>query len=363
VKLAFYGSSLLSSLWNGAATYYRGLLQALAARGHEIVFYEPDAFGRQARRDFDPSGWAHVVVYPASESGVAYAVHSAASADIVVKASGVGVFDEQLLAVWAQARPEALRFFLDVDAPATLRGLQRGSDGALRRALPRLDAVLTYGGGRPVIDAYRALGARRCVPIYNAHDPSTHHPAPPEPRFACDLAFLGNRLPDREARFARFFLDAARRLPNARFLLGGSGWDGAALPANVCTIGHVPAGDHNAFNTSARAVLNITREDMAETGYAPATRLLEAAAAGACIITDAWQGIDAFFEPEREILIAQSGAEVAAILAALTPDKALEIGGAARRRALADHVYDQRAATFDAVITAAQDARLSPAGG
>src|SRR5690606_13230639 len=130
----------------------------------------------------------------------------------------------------------------------------------LRAALPNLDLVLTYGGGDPVVQAYRELGAADCIPIYNALDPDTHHPVAADPRFAADLGFLGNRLPDREARVEAFFLEPAAQQPNRRYLLGGSGWGDRSLPENVHYIGHVSSRDHNAFNVTPKAVLNINRE-------------------------------------------------------------------------------------------------------
>jgi spore maturation protein CgeB len=307
-SMAFYGSSLLSSYWNGAATYYRGLLSALARQGYRITFFEPDAHGRQEHRDIDPPGWCDVVVWEASADGLASAAARAAEADIVVKASGVGYEDERLLTeVMAAARPGARRVFWDVDAPATLAELAAAPDHPLRRMLPDLDLVLTYGGGDPVVHAYRALGARACAPIYNGLDPATHRPVAPDPRFAADLAFLGNRLPDRDARVRDFFLGPAEALPNRRFLIGGAGWDDVAMPANVTRLGHVPTALHNAFNASPRMVLNIARDSMAATGFSPATRVFEAAGAGACLVTDHWEGIELFLEPDREILVARTG--------------------------------------------------------
>ncbi len=251
MRIAFYGSSLLSSYWNGAATYYRGLLSELAKLGHAITFYEPDAFDRQANRDIEPPDWARVVVYPATEAAMRSVVAEAAQADVVVKASGVGVFDDALLReTMAAARPDAIRIFWDVDAPATLAALRAEPDHPLHAALRRLDFVMTYGGGDPVVEAYTAFGAARCVPIYNALDPASHHPVPPDPAFAGDLNFLANRLPDREARVEQFFLAAAERLPDRRFLLGGSGWHDKPMPPNVRAIGHVPTAAHNAFNCS-----------------------------------------------------------------------------------------------------------------
>ncbi len=345
MRIAFYGSSLLSSYWNGAATYYRGLLQALAGHGYDITFYEPDAFDRQSHRDIEPPDWAKVVVYPATQAGLADVLAGATQADIVVKASGVGVFDNELVeALPIHARPGAMLVFWDVDAPATLATLRAHPSHVLRRHLPRLDLVLTYGGGPPVVDAYRQLGARQCVPVYNGLDPATHFPVAPDPALAADMGFLANRLPDREARVDAFFVAAAHSLPTRRFLLGGSGWGDKVLPSNVISIGHVPTSRHNALNCSSMAVLNVARDSMAEVGFSPATRVFEAAGAGACLITDAWTGIEMFLKPNSEILVARDGRDVADHLLHLTAERAQAIGAAARARCLADHTYTRRAA-------------------
>ena len=292
-------------------------------------------------------------VYPATEAGLRSVVAEAATADVVVKASGVGVFDRELLeGVVAASRPEAIRVFWDVDAPATLASLRAEPGQPLRRILPELDMVLTYGGGPPVIQAYESLGARVCRPIYNALDPTTHHPVPSEPRFEGDLNFLANRLPDREARVEAFFLDAAVRLPDRRFLLGGNGWDDKPMPENVRRIGHVGTADHNAFNGSPLAVLNVARDSMAEVGFSPATRVFEAAGAAACLITDAWEGIELFLTPGEEVLVARDGHDVAEHLRALTPERAAEVGEAARQRILAEHTYARRGLEVDKLLKA-----------
>ncbi|SDB74799.1 CgeB family protein [Belnapia rosea] len=351
MKIAFYGSSLLSSYWNGAATYYRGLISDLHRRGHQITFYEPDAFDRQQHRDIDPPDWAAVRVYPATEAALRDVIGEAHQADVVVKASGVGVFDDALLeGVMTAAAPHAIRIFWDVDAPATLTELRGNSDHCLHRILPALDLVLTYGGGPPVVEAYEGFGARRCVPVYNALDPETHHPVPAEPRFAADLSFLGNRLPDREARVEEFFLRPAAMLPERRFLIGGNGWETKAMPPQVRHIGHVYTREHNAFNTSGLAVLNIARDSMAAVGFSPATRVFEAAGAGACLITDAWVGLELFLREGEEVLVARDGAEVAEHVRQLTPARARAIGEAARARILSEHTYARRGAQVDALL-------------
>ena len=358
MKIAFYGSSLLSSYWNGAATYYRGILRALAAHGHSITFYEPDAFERQSHRDIEPPPWCRVVVYQPDTEGVRAVLADARAADAVVKASGVGVNDDALLTgILSHARGDSLRIFWDVDAPATLSEIAQSPDHAIRVALPALDLVLTYGGGEPVVSAYRGLGAAACVPIYNALDPSTHYPVAAEPRFRSDLSFLGNRLPDREARVEEFFLRAARLLPGRDFLLGGAGWDDKSCPPNVGKLGHVATDAHNAFNTSALAVLNINRNSMAATGFSPATRVFEAAGAGACLLTDSWEGIDLFLTPGEEVLVVRDGADLAEALRGLGEARGRRIGQAALRRVLSEHTYDRRALMLDRILIDALAAR------
>src|SRR5215217_6223856 len=200
MNIAFFGSSLVSAYWNGAATYYRGIIRALHNLGHQVTFYEPDAYDRQKNRDIADPDWARVVVYPATGDGVLNALEQARGSDMLVKTSGVGVFDQVLeAAVLDVKEPHTTTVFWDVDAPATLD----------------------------------------CVPIYNALDTHTHHPVPAEERFRCDLALLANRLPDREARIEKFFFEAAEKLPEFKFMLGGSGWGDKPMPANLNYVGHV----------------------------------------------------------------------------------------------------------------------------
>lgn len=361
MKIAFFGSSLVSCYWNGAATYYRGLLKALARLGPEITFYEPDAFERQQHRDIPDPDWARVVVYPATEDGWQSALATAAAdADLLVKASGVGVFDAELdLALPEIATRHQATVYWDVDAPATLEAIAEHADHHLRRAIPRYDLVFTYGGGERVVRGYDRVGARLCVPVYNALDPETHYPVPARQEFDCTLSFLGNRLPDREARVEEFFLKPAAMLAGESFLLGGAGWESKPKPANLRHIGHVGTGDHNAFFASGRATLNINRASMARFGFSPPTRIFEAAGAGACQICDAWDGIELFLEPGREILIAKDSEEVATTLQRLTPRAARRIGEMARRRILAEHTYAHRANQVAEVLGFTDDFGLS----
>ncbi|HEX8324799.1 MAG TPA: glycosyltransferase [Tepidisphaeraceae bacterium] len=352
MNIAFFGSSLVSAYWNGAATYYRGIVRALHGRGHHVTFYESDAYDRQKHRDIADPEWATVVVYSHQRTDeVRRCLAEAATADLVIKCSGNGVFDELLEAAVLELKTSSNTVcFWDVDAPATLDRVRANPLDPFLPLIPRYDLILTYGGGGPVTDAYESLGAKHCRPIYNGVDPQTHHPAPADNRFAGDLGFLGNRLPDREARVEAFFLNAAVALPGRQFVIGGNGWADRALPPNVRNVGHVYTRDHNAFNCTPLAVLNINRDSMARYGFSPATRVFEAAGAGACLMTDAFEGVEQFFEPGREILVVDSGDDVVRQLQSLSPPRAREIGQAAFERAAACHTYDHRVAEFESLL-------------
>ncbi|HEU0016288.1 MAG TPA: glycosyltransferase [Longimicrobium sp.] len=355
MHLTFFGSSLVSSYWNGAATYYRGLIRALHGLGHTVTFCEPDAYDRQQNRDLaeDPD-YARVIVYHTGAERDVLVEQAFADSDWVIKCSGVGVWDAELEeAVAERGGGEVRTAFLDVDAPATLSRIAGDAADPFRLHIPRYDQVFTYGGGPPVVAEYERWGARSCTPIYNALDPDEHRPVEGV-AVEYDLLFMGNRLPDREARVDEFFFRAAALCPGHRFLLGGEGWgDKGGVPANVTYLGHVPTGRHNAVNASARLVLNIHRDSMVRNGWSPATRMFEAAGAASCQVTDQWRGIEDFFAPGDEILVAAGAEDVARLVREIGDERAREIGQAARRRALAEHTYTQRARRMDAILRAA----------
>lgn len=350
MKLFVFGSSLTSSYWNGAATYYRGIYKNLYRLGYEVTFAEPDIYGRQQKRDLDDVDYARVIVYQ-TPADIADLLDQACDADIVIKHSGVGAQDEALERAVLECRSDRTRVaFWDVDAPATLARVQSDPKDAFRCLIPQYDYIFTYGGGPSVVQRYLKLGARNSNTIYNGVDPETHHPVAPDASVACDLAFVGHRLPDRERRVAEFFFSAAELAPDLRFILGGEGWDNHSLAPNVRWIGHVGSADHNRVNCSARMVLNINRESMANVGFSPPTRIFEAAGAGACLITDAWTGVEEFFVPGQEILIAHSAEDVVGFLRQFPRARALEFGKRMLNRALRDHSYVLRAEQFDQLV-------------
>ncbi|HEY4011347.1 MAG TPA: hypothetical protein VGM11_14425, partial [Acidobacteriaceae bacterium] len=221
MKIFAFGSSIVSSYWNGAATYYRGCYKYLARLGYDITFAEPDAYGRQQHRDDDDFSYVQSIVYrPAVD--LDKMLELGAQADIVVKHSGIGVDDEELeRRVPAECSAAAMTFIWDVDAPATVHRMRANPEDALAKACSSYDAILTYGGGPKARAGYLEFGAGAYYSMYNGLDPETHFPIAPDPALACDVAFLGNRLPDREARVEELFLRAATLAPDQSFLLGG----------------------------------------------------------------------------------------------------------------------------------------------
>lgn len=349
MKISVFGSSIVSSYWNGAATYYRGIYKYLARRGHSITFAEPDAYQRQQHRDQGDFSYVHSLVYrPGTD--VDRMIAGAAESDIVIKHSGIGVDDEVLERLVAELSGHTACFFWDVDSPATLARLRANQADPFRAAIPRYDAVLSYGGGPASRDGYLEFGAKSYYAIYNGLDPDTHHPVPADPALRCDVAFLGNRLPDREKRVEELFLQAAALAPDKSFLLGGEGWGDKALPTNVRWIGHVPTGDHNRVNCSAGMVMNINRNSMAVSGFSPPTRIFEVAGAGACMLCDDWPGIEDCFQPGNEILVVRTAQDVVDALHSYDALARKQIGDAFRARALRDHTYAQRAAQAEAAF-------------
>jgi spore maturation protein CgeB len=350
MRIYVFGSSLTSCYWNGAATYYRGIYKNLNRLGHEITFAEPDIYGRQQNRDCPSLEYAKVRLYQ-TPGDLATVLAEACQADLIIKHSGVGADDEWLEAEVLNCRSAERRVaFWDVDAPATLARVEANLEDCFRQLIPEYDFIFTYGGGAPVCDHYLRLGAKNCFPIYNALDPDTHFPVHVDQVFACDLAFIGNRMPDREARVDQFFFQAAIMAPQFRFLLGGEGWGGRSLPDNVRWIGHVGTAKHNAINSSSRLVLNINRESMARVGFSPPTRVFEAAGAAACLITDVWPGIEEFFAPGKEILLASGPEDIVTYLSTLNQAEACLMGWAMRHRALREHTYELRARQVDQVL-------------
>jgi spore maturation protein CgeB len=284
----------------------------------------------------------------------------ASHADVVIKHSGLGVDDELLEGSVLELKAPKAVIFWDVDAPATIGRIDGNAHDPFRQRIRQYDGIFTYGGGPEMRAAYLRHGAQSYCSVYNGLDPDTHHPVPPDPALACDVAFIGNRLPDRERRVEELFLRAAAMAPENRFLLGGEGWGDKSMPANVRWIGHVPTHDHNRVNCSAGMVLNINRSSMADCGFSPPTRLFEVAGVGACMLCDDWPGIDDCFEPEKEILVVRTAEDIVDALHTHNESSRNKIGEAFRARALRDHTYARRAQQAEQAILQICECKFGP---
>ncbi len=340
MKLAIFGLSLSSSWGNGHATTYRALTRALTARGHDVTFYERDVPWYAAHRDFTECEYCDLRLYGSLDDVDAMADELAA-ADAVVLGSYVpdGVaLAEKLLAM--ELKPLA---FYDIDTPVTLGKLERGDHEYLTPGLiPRFDLYLSFSGGPALQTLTETYGARHARPLYCAVDTELYRPLDVEKRW--DLGYLGTYSPDRQDPLERLLIEPARQLPHMRFVVAGPQYpDDIAWPDNVDRIDHVGPADHAEFYSSLRFALNVTRAEMVKVGFSPSVRMFEAASCGATIISDPWNGIDTFFTPGEEILLAERAGDVTQALSGVKSVDTARTGEAARRRILADHSSTRRA--------------------
>ena len=352
MKLVILGLTVSSSWGNGHATLWRGLIRALGRRGHRVLFYERDVPYYAQNRDIGTLDGGELRLYDDWSAVRGETAHELRDADAAIVTSycpdGVAASDLVL-------DQRCLRVFYDLDTPVTLARLGRGEPVAYigPRGLAGFDLVLSYTGGSALIALQSRLGARRVAPLYGSVDPESHRPAPPQPHYCSDLSFLGTYAEDRQPALAALLIEPARRRPQRRFLIGGAMYP-VSFPwaENIYFVRHLPPSEHPAFFSSSRMTLNITRRDMAEMGYCPSGRLFEAASAGVPILSDLWDGLEEFFRPGEEILIAD---DTESALAAIDmSDLVLRgIAEAARERTLAAHSAGRRAEQLESLLDAA----------
>ncbi len=350
MKLVIFGLTISSSWGNGHATVWRGLCRALIRRGHRVVFFERDVPYYAAHRDVSEIPGGQLKLYPDWTAILPEARRQLADADVGMVTSycpdGIAASDLVL------SSPARLRVFYDLDTPVTLQRLRTGSPLTYigPGGLSAFDLVLSFTGGAALEALQTDLGARRVTPLYGSVDPEVHRPVPAMESYRADLSYLGTYAEDRQEALNQLFLEPARRLPHQRFVIGGAQYP-AEFPwaENIYFVRHLPPSEHPAFYCSSRLTLNVTRRAMAEMGYCPSGRLFEAAACGTPILSDWWEGLDTFFEPGAEILVARTTAGVIGALE--LPRADLEaIARAARERTLAEHTAEQRAAALEAAL-------------
>ncbi|HEY7856355.1 MAG TPA: glycosyltransferase [Terriglobales bacterium] len=349
MNLCFFGLSLTSSWGNGHATTYRGLLAALRRLGHEIDFFERDVEWYAARRDLPQPPQARLHLYRDWSEVEERALATAQASDAVVVGSyfpdAVALLDELL----PHHSPPVC--FYDIDTPITLDDLRRQRCRYLRAEhLPEFDLYLSFTGG-PVLEELRSTWkARRVRTLYCACDELSYLRPARRPAWAqapAKLSFMGTYAPDRQAKLQTLFLEPARMLPQHSFAMAGSMYPAPChWPVNVRYQSHVAPESHAVFYAGSEYTLNLTRQAMVEAGYSPSIRLFEAASCGTAIISDPWPGLDEFFEPGAEILVANDSHAVVDILSHTTAGDAARIGKAARQRVLDGHTSGHRAVSL-----------------
>ncbi|HWL80682.1 MAG TPA: glycosyltransferase [Roseomonas sp.] len=350
MKLVVFGLTITSSWGNGHATLWRALCKALVRRGHRIVFFEKDAPWYAGARDLDALPGVEIILYPDWDTVRPLAKRHLADAEVGMVTSYCpdgAAASEMLMHVSAGAR-----IFYDLDTPVTLARLAAGEAvGYLPpQGLGGFDLVLSYTGGDALAQLRSRLGARRVAPLYGSVDPAAHRPSAPAPAYRADLSYLGTYAADRQAALETLLVQPARRMAERRFVIGGAQYP-ADFPwsDNIFFARHLPPAEHPAFFSSARLTLNITRQAMADMGFCPSGRLFEAAACGALVLSDWWEGLDRFYNPGSEILVAGTTEEAMAALA-LGDEDIRRMAARAHQRTLDEHTADHRARDLEAAL-------------
>jgi spore maturation protein CgeB len=350
MKIVILGLSITSSWGNGHATTYRALVRALAARGHDVLFLERNALWYAENRDLPEPPYCRTHLYDDLAVAVAHHAEDIAGADLVVVGSYVpdGVAAGDLVHRIAGG----LTAFYDIDTPITLAALETGGAGYLApRQIPRYDLYLSFTGGPTLERLQKKYAARMARPLYCSVDPELYYPAPADAGLPFDCGYLGTYSADRQPVLDRLMLSAAERWRQGRFIVAGPQYpESIRWPSNVERVIHLAPAKHRRFYNQLRYTLNVTRRDMVRAGYSPSVRLFEAAACGTPIVSDAWPGIERFFTPGSEILIARHSADTLGYLRDLTERERHEIGRRGRTRVLAAHTAAQRAIELEGYV-------------
>jgi spore maturation protein CgeB len=358
VKIVIFGLSITSSWGNGHATTYRALARALRARGHDMVFFEHDVEWYASNRDMPEPPFCDVHIYEDWKTVLGEARRELQDCDVAMVGSyfpdGTAAIDEVL------DSPARVKIFYDIDTPITVSKLRNRDAGYLTRAQVKgFDLYFSFTGGPMLRELESRFGARRAVPLYCSFDPEQYRSCPIA-RFRCDMSYMGTYAPDRQAKIEEFLCKPARTLSQQRFLVAGPQYPRDLVwPCNVKRITHLEPKFHAAFYSSSRLTLNVTRSEMVAAGYSPSVRLFEAAACGATIVSDGWEGLDSFFVPGEEILLPESSSDAVRYLDDMDEAEIQRIGANAQARVLAAHTAQQRALQFEDYVASV---RFEPKG-
>ncbi|HEU5078943.1 MAG TPA: glycosyltransferase [Opitutaceae bacterium] len=346
MKIVIFGLTLSSSWGNGHATLWRGLIHALGRRGHDVVFFERDAPYYAEHRDLTELSRGELRLYRTWDDVVSLARREAQTADAAIVTS---YCPDSHAASAMLDESDALRVFYDLDTPVTLAQLKAGATVPYvpPNGLRDFDLVLSFTGGRALDELREHLGAVWVEPLYGSVDPAVHRPVSPVDQYRADLSYLGTYAEDRQAVLEALFVETARRCPDRRFVIGGAQYPHRfPWTDNIYFLRHLEPARHPEFFSSSRLTLNVTREAMRQMGYCPSGRLFEAAACGTPVVSDTWEGLETFFAPDREILLANSADDIERVMDS-SDEELQRLGQAARERVLSTHTADHRAVELE----------------
>jgi spore maturation protein CgeB len=359
VKIVICGLSITSSWGNGHATTFRALARGLRARGHEIVFFERDLEWYASNRDMPEPPFCRVHIYEDWDEVGSLLRRELAGADVAVVGSffpdGIKAIDEML------ASSAEIKAFYDIDTPITASQLRRGDAAYLRRdQVPDFDVYLSFTGGPMLGELETRFGARRAVPLYCCFDPDRYRSRGADLRYQCDLSYMGTYAPDRQPTLEELFFKPAEALGEKQFVLAGPQYPPQfTWPKNVRRIIHLEPEFHSYFYSASLFTLNLTRTEMVKAGYSPSVRIFEAAGCGSAIISDRWWGLDTFFTPGEEIILARSSADVISCLEETSEEEARRIGRRSQQRVLAEHSAEKRATEFEEIVGGSDPAAVN----
>lgn len=351
MKIVIFGLAITSSWGNGHATTFRALCKALHARGHRIVFFERDTYWYADNRDLPNPDFCDTRIFDSWGKVLPSARAELKECDVALVGSyfpdGVAAIEEVL----SSSAP--CKAFYDIDTPITISALREHgrTDYLLGEQVSGFDVYFSFTGGPMLKEIKERFGASMAVPLYCSFDPDEYKRFEPYKRYTCDLSYMGTYAPDRQPKIEQFLSRTAEMLPDRKFIVAGPQYPRTVKwPKNVRRINHLNPRWHAHFYSSSRLTLNVTRRDMVQAGWSPSVRLFEAAACGACIVSDSWPGLDSFFRPQQEILLPTSAEDVIRYITEASDDEVRLIGDRAQERVLAEHTSRHRAIQFERAV-------------
>ncbi|MDR0307874.1 MAG: glycosyltransferase [Chitinispirillales bacterium] len=351
------GLTITSSWGNGHATTYRGLIGQLAKSGYNVLFLERNNPRYAGCRDLEKHACGRTESYTSLRELKRKYGKAVKNAQLVI--IGSSVVEGAAVGEWVSQTANGLTAFYDIDTPVTLSKLEdKDYEHLSPNLIPLYDLYLSFTGG-PTLDLLESVhGSPMARPLYCSVDTLHYYPEERDGHIY-DLGYMGTYTSDRQESLESLMFETARKMPLGRFAVAGAQYPREIRwPSNIKRIDHLAPARHREFYCSQRFTLNLTKEKMADAGYAPSIRLFEAAACGVPIISDYWEGLSNFFIFGEEILLSSCAENTQKYLTEIPEEKRREIGERARKRALMEHSSAHRVKELEGYMQEALKAKL-----